>query len=285
MDISIKTLQEKLPWGLPYSTAFEESTMTHKHFQHALMHVLKSAGILAALVEKSDHITDTNNYIALWFQDRQDISHRICDLIMCATRMANTIPHLEIDLQDELVKRICAVNKLDAWPLAAFPADTDWPDSSPGQGHIDEIVNAELVGLRMRLQEREEDVKKLQEALDDGYRIYVTVDGQLKDREKEIKILQDHLEELRQGIEDNKKLKQSLGDSLTLDLNNLRDDNTRLGMIIEDLKKSVDFHAENALRAHTIIADKEATIKKIGFKYLLVQDFVEAITKAEKIAP
>jgi hypothetical protein len=95
---TLRELQTSLPWTVHYHRDFRASPMTHKDFGHALLHVFKAAGKLAALVDLAQHggcefvAEDTDRYVA--------------DLVVCALRMANTCPGRTIDLERAVVERI-----------------------------------------------------------------------------------------------------------------------------------------------------------------------------------
>ncbi len=97
-ELTIRELQTSLPWTIHYAKDFRASPMAHKDFGHALLHVQKAAGKLAALVNDAEHAgcefksEDTDRYIA--------------DLVICALRMANTCPGRTIDLQRAVIDRI-----------------------------------------------------------------------------------------------------------------------------------------------------------------------------------
>ena len=97
-NISIRELQSKLPWTIHYHRDFRSSPMAHKDFGHALLHIFKAAGKLAALVNDAEHAgceftaAQTDPYVA--------------DMVVCALRMANTCPGRVIDLQEAVVRRI-----------------------------------------------------------------------------------------------------------------------------------------------------------------------------------
>lgn len=97
-DRSLRELQSTLPWTVHYHRDFRASPMTHKDFAHALLHVHKAAGKLAALVNDAEHAgceftaEQTDPYVA--------------DLVVCALRMANTCPGRTIDLQRAVIERI-----------------------------------------------------------------------------------------------------------------------------------------------------------------------------------
>ncbi len=101
-DKTLRELQTSLPWTVHYHHDFRASPMTHKDFGHALLHVQKAAGKLAALVNDAEHggcdfkPEDTDRFVA--------------DLVVCALRMANTCPGHVIDLQSEVEARIATKN-------------------------------------------------------------------------------------------------------------------------------------------------------------------------------
>lgn len=107
-DKTIRELQTQLPWTIHYSRDFRASPMSHKDFGHALLHVQKAAGKLAALVNDAEHggslflPEDTDKYIA--------------DLVVCALRMANTCPGRTIDLQRAVENRIETKNGVKLTP-------------------------------------------------------------------------------------------------------------------------------------------------------------------------
>jgi len=97
-DMTLRELQTSLPWTIHYAKDFRASPVAHKDFGHALLHVSKAAGKLAALVNDAEHggcefkTEDTDRYVA--------------DLVVCALRMANTCPGRTIDLQRAVIERI-----------------------------------------------------------------------------------------------------------------------------------------------------------------------------------
>lgn len=100
-DKTIRELQTSLPWTVHYHRDFRSSAMAHKDFGHALLHITKAAGKLAAVVNDAEHggseftAAEVDNYVA--------------DLVVCALRMANTCPGRIIDLQAVVEARI--INK------------------------------------------------------------------------------------------------------------------------------------------------------------------------------
>lgn len=101
-DKTIRELQTELPWTVHYHHDFRASPMTHKDFGHALLHVQKAAGKLAAVVNDAEHGG------AKFLPD--EVDPYVADLIICALRMANTNPGRVIDLQKVVQDRIIAKN-------------------------------------------------------------------------------------------------------------------------------------------------------------------------------
>ena len=98
----LRELQTNLPWTTHYHRDFRSSPMTHKDFGHALLHVTKAVGKLAALVDDAEHggcefkPEDTDRYVA--------------DLVVCALRLANACPGRHIDLERAVIERIESKN-------------------------------------------------------------------------------------------------------------------------------------------------------------------------------
>lgn len=97
-DLTIRQLQTQLPWTVHYHHDFRASPMTHKDFAHALLHVQKASGKLAAVVNDAEH--GGSEFMA------DEVDRYIADLVVCALRMANTCPGRTIDLQRAVEDRI-----------------------------------------------------------------------------------------------------------------------------------------------------------------------------------
>jgi hypothetical protein len=97
-DLTIRELQTQLPWTVHYHRDFRSSPMAHKDFAHALLHVQKASGKLAAVVNDAEHGGSD-------FKP-EDVDRFIADLVVCALRMANTCPGRTIDLQRAVEDRI-----------------------------------------------------------------------------------------------------------------------------------------------------------------------------------
>lgn len=106
--MTLKELQETMPWVANYHPDFVASQMTHKNFGHALLHAQKACGKLAAVINDAEHQGSNFN--------PEEVDRFIADLVVCALRMASTIPGRHLDLEAEVVARIkrnndVAVNK------------------------------------------------------------------------------------------------------------------------------------------------------------------------------
>lgn len=103
LDVSLRWTQENLPWTIPYSKEFNkastQSMLPHLDMQHAMIHVLKSMGKLAARFDQMDHGTNLTS-------DGEDVPNIVADLVVCALRMANTSPWGRFDLADAVRERL-----------------------------------------------------------------------------------------------------------------------------------------------------------------------------------
>ena len=97
-DLTLRELQTQLPWTIHYHHDFRASPMAHKDFGHALLHVMKAAGKLAAAVNDAEH--GGSEFLP------EEIDPYVADLVVCALRMANTNPGRIIDLQRAVEDRI-----------------------------------------------------------------------------------------------------------------------------------------------------------------------------------
>jgi hypothetical protein len=120
--MDMRTLQQILPWGLPYSDDFRATPMEHKDFAHALAHVAKATGALFALVDDLDHGRHVN------WNPRAFLDYRkyVADLVICALRIANTMPGQSdpscgippFVLWDEVIRRLESKNGVKLAPPA-----------------------------------------------------------------------------------------------------------------------------------------------------------------------
>jgi hypothetical protein len=101
-DPNLRELQTSLPWTVHYHRDFRAAPMTHKDFAHALVHVVKAAGRIAAVVNDAEH--GGSEFKA------EEIDRFVADLVVCALRMANTCPGRTIDLQEAVERRIRTKN-------------------------------------------------------------------------------------------------------------------------------------------------------------------------------
>jgi hypothetical protein len=99
---TLKELQalSKETWTLAtYNGDFLASPLPHRDFGHALMHVTKAAGKLAALVDQGEH----DGGCAF---SPEETDRFVADLVVCALRLANTCPGREIDLEAAVLARM-----------------------------------------------------------------------------------------------------------------------------------------------------------------------------------
>lgn len=103
MDKTLRELQSSLPWTIRYHRDFRSNPQAHKDFEHALLHVLKAAGKLAAVVNDAEHSGHDFNH--------GEVAPYVADMVVCALRMANTCPNQVIDLQRAVEDRISTKNQ------------------------------------------------------------------------------------------------------------------------------------------------------------------------------
>jgi hypothetical protein len=104
--MNIQDIQLKLPWSAKeYSGPFARNESLHKDFQHALIHIMKATGQLAAMVELGDHHEASQSTFPNY-----EVEKYLADIVICAMRMANTNPSGFINLQQAVVRRIESKN-------------------------------------------------------------------------------------------------------------------------------------------------------------------------------
>lgn len=99
LNITLRSMQCQQPWNLAYSKDFQHARLKHKDFAHALVHIMKAAGNLAAYVDNLDHGRTPECSLA-------DVRKWTADLVNCALRLANTCPDGAFDLQTAVIERI-----------------------------------------------------------------------------------------------------------------------------------------------------------------------------------
>jgi len=105
-DKTIRELQSGLPWTAHYHRDFRATPMTHKVFGHALLHVHKAGGKLAAIIDEAEH----SGFDFSAPEKRSGVEKYLADFVICALRMANTCPDGVIDLQQAVERRLIAKN-------------------------------------------------------------------------------------------------------------------------------------------------------------------------------
>lgn len=121
--MSIRQFQDNQPWESgsgeenPYSDVFMADARRHRDFEHALIHVTKSMGRLATLVEHEDHerrfhMTGAPDEVAVsaFDEKREDAAGWLADLVICAMRMASVYPRARIDLESAVILRMAEKN-------------------------------------------------------------------------------------------------------------------------------------------------------------------------------
>jgi hypothetical protein len=105
-DKTIRELQSSLPWTAHYHRDFRATPMTHKDFDHALLHIHKAGGKLASIIDEAEH----GGFNWADPAKREEVAKYLADFVICALRMANTCPDGLIDLQRAVEQRLSAKN-------------------------------------------------------------------------------------------------------------------------------------------------------------------------------
>lgn len=82
-DKTIRELQSGLPWTGHYHRDFRATPMTHKDFQHALLHIHKAGGKLAAIINDAEH--GGIDWAAP--EVRAEVAKYVADMVICALRI------------------------------------------------------------------------------------------------------------------------------------------------------------------------------------------------------
>lgn len=91
-------LSQPLPW--------DEDTYTEEHlkdplnrFRHALLHATKALGKIAGAIEPVDHKDEVE-------LDVNDVAKYLADLVICASRMSQTLPGHKLNLEQRVLARL-----------------------------------------------------------------------------------------------------------------------------------------------------------------------------------
>jgi len=129
-DRTLRELQSCLPWTAHYHRDFRATPMTHKDFGHALLHIHKAGGKLAAIIDDAEHGG------CEWADPakRAEVEKYVADMVICALRMANTCPDGVIDLQRAVEARLASKNNLlaEKAPMLREAEQTKWSETDPG---------------------------------------------------------------------------------------------------------------------------------------------------------
>jgi len=95
---TLRDLQADAAWGSQtYSEAFNADRRPHRDMAHAVQHIHKAGGKLAAALDDLDHGEGT---------DRSAVERALADTVICALRAANQWPGGAIDLQSAVEARM-----------------------------------------------------------------------------------------------------------------------------------------------------------------------------------
>lgn len=95
-----------LSWTLQsYSSEFINRTTPHRDFAHALGHVVKASGKLYAVIDEVEHRGELAPLPGL------SVRKEIADLVICASRLASTVPIVRVDLATAVYDRMIQITE------------------------------------------------------------------------------------------------------------------------------------------------------------------------------
>lgn len=97
--ITIRWLQARVGWTNKYGVCFEASPERHKHYRHAILHLIKALGKLAEVAEELDHGSSST-------VTTRDNGKYLADLVVLTVRLAKEFPGGPIDLETALACRL-----------------------------------------------------------------------------------------------------------------------------------------------------------------------------------
>lgn len=106
-DLTVHWLQQRQPWSIPYSDAFECAGhhTPHNLATHAVLHAMKSLGKIATVFESIDHRGG-----AISDDERRVVQEMAADLFTVALRIANLF---SFSLVNTLRRPVWDKNKVD----------------------------------------------------------------------------------------------------------------------------------------------------------------------------
>lgn len=107
--MDLRQLQQgMLEWG-PYTALFAANKQQHRDFAHAVLHLVKATGMLAAESEAADHD-------ASFVFQRGIVGKALADIVITVLRLATVLPGGPLDLETLVVDRIRQKNP--GWMVA-----------------------------------------------------------------------------------------------------------------------------------------------------------------------
>lgn len=112
--LTIRHVQEHQPWTVPYSDRFQRATYETPWNlgTHVALHVMKTAGKIAAVFEALDHGAGKNLNPEMTDAQREMVANMSADLLTAALRFANLYG---FDLAERLGQRVLETNGV-TWP-------------------------------------------------------------------------------------------------------------------------------------------------------------------------
>jgi hypothetical protein len=104
LQVALATRWNPLSSASEYTTDFQADQRPHRDFEHALIHVIKAAGKLAAYVDQLDHYPQHHPEP---IPSAYEVQRYLADFVLCAMHMSNHLPgHVPLDLQSAVECRM-----------------------------------------------------------------------------------------------------------------------------------------------------------------------------------
>lgn len=112
--LTIEHVQKHQPWTVPYSEAFRKAMDSAPHIigSHVALHVMKTAGKIAAVFEALDHGPGKEISPDITEVQHEVIANMSADLLTAALRFANLY---KFNLASKLAERVQETNGV-TWP-------------------------------------------------------------------------------------------------------------------------------------------------------------------------
>ena len=105
--MSIKDLQESMPWTNIWSEEFLNDSRSYSKFAHCMMNIVAKAGDIIQRIELSDHYGED---YSLGLNSHKDAT-ALAIIIMSALKAANVYPNEKLDMETYINRDLVRRNK------------------------------------------------------------------------------------------------------------------------------------------------------------------------------